>query len=320
MNWKASRREFIAGLTALAGSWAIPAAAFPPFEPLYPPMDLSDFDTPISGAPVEIKVGYAAITWGGNDQRAIEDIAALGFSGIQLRSNLLGEFPNPADVRNLLGQHHLTMVALSSGGVRVEVSDEASEIDKHVKNAKYTHAAGGLYLQVTDQKPKGSLVNPYKKLGRLLTEIGKRSADLGVQLGYHNHMGSMSQSPEEVDHVMDAVDSRYVKLELDIAHYFQGGGDPAQAIHQYHDRLLFLHIKDVESTPNQESADGKGFRFVELGRGRVDLPAVFQALHHVRFRGWAVVELDSVPDPSRSPRESALVSKNYLHDRLGISI
>src|SRR5205807_5622049 len=91
MNWKASRREFIAGLTALAGSWAIPAAAFPPFEPLYPPMDLSDFDTPISGAPAEIKVGYAAITWGGNDQRAIEDIAALGFSGIQLRSNLLGE-------------------------------------------------------------------------------------------------------------------------------------------------------------------------------------------------------------------------------------
>src|SRR5438132_1221143 len=85
MNWKASRREFIAGLTALAGSWAIPAAAFPPFEPLYPPMDLSDFDTPISGAPAEIKVGYAAITWGGNDQRAIEDIAALGFSGIQLR-------------------------------------------------------------------------------------------------------------------------------------------------------------------------------------------------------------------------------------------
>lgn len=320
MNRKASRREFIAGLTALAGSWSIPAGAFSPFESLYPPMDLSHFDTPISAAPAEIKVGYAAITWRGNDRQAIEDIAALGFPGIQLRSNLLTEFANPTDVRNLLQQHHLTMVALSSGGVRIEASDKASEIAKHVQNARYMHSAGGLYLQVTDQKPGGEVANGYKKLGRLLTEIGQRVADLGIQLGYHNHMGSMGQSPEQVDRVLDAADPHYVKLELDIAHYLQGGGDPAKAIHHYHDRLLFLHIKDVESTPNRESGDGMGFRFVELGRGRVDLPAVFQALQDVRFRGWAVVELDSVPDPSRSPKESALISKNYLHDRLGISI
>ena len=320
MSWRSSRREFIAGLTAVAGSWAIPRVTFSPLEPLYPPMDLSYFDTPISAAPAEIKIGYAAITWGGNDRQAIEDIAALGFRGIQLRSNLLTEFPNPADVRSLLEQHHLTMVALSSGGVRIDGSDDTSEIDKHVKHATYTHSAGGLYLQVTDQRPRGSVINPYQKLGSLLTEIGKRSADLGVTLGYHNHMGSMGQSPEEVDRVLDAADPRYVKLELDIAHYFQGGGDPAKAIQQYHDRLLFLHIKDVESTPNRDSGDGKGFRFVELGRGRVDLPAVFKALQDVRFRGWAIVELDSVPEASRSPRESALISKSYLHDRLGISI
>src|SRR5205807_4821881 len=256
-------------------------------------------------APAEIKIGYAAITWGGNDRRAIEDIAALGFSGIQLRSNLLSEFPNPTDVRNLLEQHHLTMVALSSGGVRIEGSDDTSEIDRHVQNAKYTHSAGGLYLQVTDKKPKGSVNNGYKKLGRLLTEIGKRSADLGVKLGYHNHMESMGQSPEEVDRVLDASDPRYVKLELDIAHYLQGGGDPVKAIQKYRDRLLFVHIKDVESIPKEESKRGRDFRFVELGRGRVDVPAAFKALEAINFRGWAVVELDEVPDPSRTPKDSA---------------
>jgi inosose dehydratase len=81
----------------------------------------------------------------------------------------------------------------------------------------------------------------------MLTEIGKRAVDLGVPVGYHNHMGSLGEAPEEVDRIMDAVDARYVKLELDIAHYQQGGGDPARAIRQYHDRLLFLHIKDVEN-------------------------------------------------------------------------
>jgi len=83
--------------------------------------------------------------------------------------------------------------------------------------------------------------------------------------------------------------------------------------------LLFLHIKDVESlaTPDER---GRVYRFVELGRGKVDLPAVFAALKDVRFRGWAVVELDSVTDQSRGPKESALISKKYLEEKLGMKI
>ncbi len=44
-----------------------------------------------SGVP-GLKLGYSAITWGGNDVQAIKDIASLGFKGIQLRSNILKEF------------------------------------------------------------------------------------------------------------------------------------------------------------------------------------------------------------------------------------
>ena len=284
-------------------------------------MDLSYFDKPIAAADADVKLGYASITWGGNDRQAIEDIAALGFPGIQLRSNLLKEIPDPGELKDLLQKHHLTMVALSSGSIRVESADDAAEIEKHMANANYAHDAGALYLQVTDSKPKRAVTpDDYKKLGRLLTEVGKRSADLGIKVGYHNHMGSMGQAPDEVDRILDASDPRYVKFELDIAHYVQGGGDPAKAIHKYSDRLLFLHIKDVEDTPNQGSSDGKGYRFVELGRGRVDVPATFKALHDVKFRGWAVVELDGVPDPKRSPKESAEISKSYLHDHLGFKI
>ena len=32
-------------------------------------------------APSDIQLGYAAITWGGNDEQAIDDISALGFPG-----------------------------------------------------------------------------------------------------------------------------------------------------------------------------------------------------------------------------------------------
>jgi inosose dehydratase len=284
-------------------------------------MDLSYFDRPICPAPSEIRFGYAASTWAGKDREAVEDISALGFRGIQLRSNVIKEFGSPTELRDLLERHQLRMVALSSGGVRIDPRMEAEEMAKHTANAKFVHDVGGLYLQVTDERPKDRRITAaeYVRLGWLITEIGKRTADLGISLGYHNHMGSLGERPEQVDQILQAVDQRYAKLELDVAHYFQGGGDPAKAIERYNDRLLFLHIKDVDRLGDQ--ADRKGSdRFVELGWGQVDLPAVFQALNKVNFRGWAIVELDTVPDPARTPKESAAISKKYLEEKLGVTV
>jgi inosose dehydratase len=47
---------------------------------------------------------------------------------------------------------------------------------------------------------------------------------------------------------------------------------------------------------------------------------VFAALKDVKFRGWAVIELDSVPDNTRTPKECALISRKYLEDKLGMKI
>jgi len=325
-----SRRTFIASLGAAAVGSLLrvdETIAFAP--PLYPPIDLSYFETPLSPAPADLKFGYAAITWGGRDREAIEDVASVGFRGIQLRSNVLKEFGDrPAALRDLLAKHKLTLVALSSGGVNIDPTAEARVIEEHAGHARFVHDVGGLYLQVTDERPNDRAVEPadMQRLGRLLTEIGKRTADLGVPLGYHNHMGTIGERPEAVDRILEAADPRYVKLELDVAHYHQGGGDPVRAIRRYADRLLFLHLKDVESTARSGGPgspdlpglpDRQSYRFVELGRGKVNLPGVLDALRDVKFRGWAVVELDSVPDVperARTPKESALIAKRYLEE------
>jgi inosose dehydratase len=273
-------------------------------------------------SPQLLRFGYASITWGGNDRQAIEDVAALGFPGIQLRSNVLAEFGDkPAALKELLRANDLKMVALSSGGVSVTTRAE-EEYVKHERNAAFVRAVGGMYLQVTDQLPKDRPATAADRriLGERMTEIGKRSADLGVGLGYHNHMNSLGERPGEVDDILAAADPRYVRLELDVAHYTQGGGDPVKAIDRYHDRLLFLHLKDVEPVPPAAGADpARSYRFVELGRGRVDLPGVFAALKRVGFKGWAVVELDAVPDKARTPKESGQISKSYL-ENLGFRI
>jgi inosose dehydratase len=316
MTHRMPRREFLGAMSALAATSAFPCETLLARDVLYPPMDLSHFDTPITPGPSEIHFGYASITWGGNDRQAIEDIAAVGFRGIQLRSNSIAEFGSPSAVRDFLGQHELKFVALSSGDLSTDPASAKKSIAEHTSHAKFVRDAGGLYLQILDNRPKGRMAIPddYKQLGKTLTELGKRTADLGIPLGYHNHMGSLSERPEELDQIMSASDPRYVKLELDIAHYVQGGGDPVKAIEKYGDRLLFLHIKDVERVSQSV------YRFVELGRGLVDVPAVFESLTQIGFRGWAIVELDEVPPGAHSAKEAAAANKEYLQEKLGLTV
>ena len=266
-----------------------------------------------------IHFGYAAITWGGNDPQAIDDIAALGFTGIQLRDAAVKRWGDrPDELKAVLADRRLTFVALSSGNLPLDPAKEKDSFALHVSHAKFLRAAGGRYLQIIDERPSGRAPVPddYRRMGRLLTELGRRTADVGIPLGLHNHMGGLSESPEEVRRVLDASDPRFVKLELDIAHYHQAGGKPVDAIREHAGRLLFLHIKDVESPVPGGKPDS--YRFVELGRGKVDVPGVFAALEAVKFDGWAIVELDDVPDKARTPKESGEIAKRYL-EGLGLA-
>ena len=311
MSFELSRRRFVISMGSLAAASVLPARLSGALDP------------PLNPAPSEISFGYAAITWGGNDVQAIKDVGEVGFRGIQLRSPILKDFGDkPKALAELLKAHKLQFVALSGGGPSGVNFNEADQIATQVKHATFMRDAGGLYLQMTDSarpKDRKPESKDFKALGRLLTDIGKRTADLGIPMAYHNHMRSLGEGPDEVDALMDAADPKYVKLLLDVAHYVQGAGDPVKAIRKYRDRILFLHIKDVESVaPTAESTSN--YRFVELGRGRVDLPAAFEALKEIKFRGWAVVELDSVPDKTGTPKESAIISKKYLEDKLGMKL
>ena len=114
----------------------------------------------------------------------------------------------------------------------------------------------GAHLSSGDWRAPERARNPvradYEKMGKLLTALSKRTLDIGVQVGFHNHMGFLAERPEEVDWIFEGTDPRYAKLELDVAHCVQGGGDPVKMMTKYSDRLLFMHLKDVRSvTPSR---------------------------------------------------------------------
>jgi inosose dehydratase len=295
-----SRRHFLRQTAALTATALLPVDLF--------------------AKPKGLKLGYSAITWGGNDAQAIQDIASLGFRGIQLRANTFGPYKaRPSELKALLDDNGLQLVMFSSGNVEVDPAKEQSTIDQHVAHASFVKALGGSALQLTNNLRKANVApttDELKRLAEVMNKIGQQTADLGVQATYHNHMHQWGETPEEVDVLVQAMNPKYVRLLLDVAHYHQGGGNPAKAIGQYRDALYALHLKDTKS-PLPGNPNPKAYQFVELGQGNVDFGAVFAALDKIRFKGWGIVELDGVPDKARTPLQCGEISRAFLREKLG---
>jgi inosose dehydratase len=267
-------------------------------------------------APSRIKVGYAAITWGGNDELAIREVAETGFTGIQLRATAFETFGSrPAALKELLAKHGLAFPVMSSGNLKYGPADRGAQMALHLKHAEFVRAAGGQFLQVIDEKPKGRPVggDDYRELAGMLRRLGERTAQIGVPLIYHHHMNSTGETPDAIGAILQDIPGTAVGLLFDIAHYQQGGGDPVAFIRRYGKAIKVVHLKDVR--PIDASP---GYQWVELGRGRVDVKGCVAALKVAGFTGWAIVELDRVVDAGGSPKASALTNRDYVTKQLGL--
>jgi inosose dehydratase len=322
---KVDRRTFVGAAAAAAAGASVGRPGGAAEGPLYPPVDLAMFDTPITPKPFALRLGYAAITWDPEDEQAIRDIAAVGYRGIQLRSGVLAKYGGrAADLKKQLDDHGLALLCFSSGSSPAYSPGREKEIvDKHVSNARFARALGGSVLQIISSRPKDREPAPaeFEWLAGVLNAIGRQTLDLGVRVAYHNHINAYGEAPDEVARVLDLTDPRYVDFLLDIAHYAQGGGDPVAAVRRHGSRLTMLHLKDVTgAVPPPGKAARQGYTFVELGQGRVDVKGVVDALRAIKYRGPAVIELDKVPVPGRTPKESAEMNRRYVVETLGLAL
>lgn len=269
-------------------------------------------------ADARIRPGYAAITWGGNDELAIKEVSEVGFKGIQLRATAFDAYgTRPAELKALLAQHGLTFAVLSSGNLKIDPAVEREQIELHLSHATFVRDAGGQMLQVIDEKPRDRTPGPdeYKRLGELMTTLGRRTAEAGVPLVYHHHMNSIGEPPAAIDAILAASDPASVGVLFDIAHYQQGGGDPVAAIRRFGKRIRVVHLKDVRPI-----AAAPGYQWVELGRGRVDVKGCIAALRDIGFDGWAIVELDRVVDAGGTPKQSAEANRDFVVKQLGLTL
>src|SRR5262249_39961177 len=125
-----SRREFYRRLLA-TGAGAM----------LLPLLDWAARAESTAPAAPAMRLGYAAITWGGNDELAIDEIAALGFHGIQLRSGVLEKWgQRPAELKRRLDDKGLALLCFSSGTVDATPEREQEHLATHTRNAGFVAA------------------------------------------------------------------------------------------------------------------------------------------------------------------------------------
>ena len=215
----------------------------------------------------------------------------------------------PADLKASLAAHKLAFPVLSSGNLNYQPADVAANIEMHLEHAKFVRDAGGKYLQVIDEKPKGRDVTPgdYQRLADAMNTLGAKTKALGVPLVYHHHMNSTGEPPAAIEAILRACDAASVGLLFDIAHYQQGGGDPVAFIREHGKAITVVHLKDVRL-----ANEAPGYQWVELGRGRVDVKGCVAALKAIDFGGWTIVELDKVVDAGGTPRASAEANRAYV--------
>ena len=107
------------------------------------------------------------------------------------------------------------------------------------------------------------------------------SPEYGVRIAIHNH-GPKARY-ETIEDVMSALEGRpNLASCVDIGHFARSKVDPAAAIRRIGRRALAVHVKDVTASGDN----------IVVGKGTIDMPAVFAALKETRFDGLLVLEYE----------------------------
>src|SRR5262249_48634058 len=142
-------------------------------------------------------------------------------------------------------------------------------------------------------RPKIASAAEWRRIGRRFTEVANHLAEAGVPMAVHHHMGTVIETPEDVDRLMEnSGDS--VGLLLDTRHLTYAGGDPLEFARRYGRRIRHVHCKDIrgyalEACRRRDASFSEAVLhglFTAPGDGIVDFRGVFALLAKVGYRGW----------------------------------
>ena len=298
-----------------------------------------------------MRIANAPVSWGAiefeNDRGGLEyakvlnEIQETGYEGTELGD--WGFLPTePELLANELAERGLSLVGAF---VQAPLWDPASHDDGRARALRAAHllaAAGGDQPFIILSDDNATVDVRTLNAGRIRPEHGLQQSqwndliagaeliaravrdETGLRTVFHHHGGGYIETSAEIAQLLQRSDPNLLGLCLDTGHFALGGGDPAEAVRSFGDRIWHIHFKDFDpSLTARSKQEDWGYLdlvregvFSELGKGTVDFPAVLNALREVGYDRWIVVEQDLFPGTG-TPKESAMRNRAYLR-QLGI--
>ena len=268
-----------------------------------------------------MRVAGAPISWGvcevpgwGHQlapDRVLGEMRALGLAATELGP--AGFLPDdPRAAAGLLGAHGLAAVG---GFVPLVLHDrDADELLAALAPLLDAYAALGAGTMVLAADGGGGGYDrrvrlddgQWRTLLANLDRVAAAAAARGVVATLHPHVGTVVERPDEVRRVLEGC---AVPLCLDTGHLLVGGGDPAELATKAGDRVAHAHLKDVDGTLAAAVRRGeRGYAeavrqgmYRPLGQGDADVAGVVAGLEAGGYRGWYVLEQDTVLDAEPAP-------------------
>ena len=272
----------------------------------------------IAGAP--ISWGVCEVPgWGAQlpPERVLAEMAALGIAATELGpAGWLG-----ADPAARLGEYGLALV----GGF-VPLVLHAGEPD--VDAAARTLAAAGadvfvaaLVMDADWSRPEPLDDERFATLVANLAEAERRVAAHGLTFALHPHAGTLAETSADVARLLAVSDVGWC---LDTGHLLLGGADPVAFARDHGDRVVHVHLKDVDAAVAARYRAGeldlvgatRAGLFRPLGQGDARIAEVLAALDAHGYDGWHVLEqdvtLEAAPAGGSGPAGDVAASFAYL--------
>jgi len=292
-----------------------------------------------------IQIGISPIAWQNDDlpdltaafsmEQALEESREIGYTGVERGQRM------PKDTDGLKAYLDKYEIALCggwcSGSTLVnDFDDEVAAIREQVEQFKALNAPCIVYAECSNtiQGDQSVPVNDRPTLSRdeirsyalKLSEVAKWSTDQGMPVAYHHHMGSIIESEDDVNWLMEYSDPATLKLCFDTGHLLFGGGDVLATLDRWGDRVHHVHFKDIRPDVVKGIRDNRGSfldaviggAFTVPGDGCIDFHAVGKALKGMDYSGWIVVEAEQ--DPAKAPpKEYSQMGYDHIKDVLKAS-
>ena len=287
----------------------------------------------------KIKLGIAPIAWTNDDmpdlgsentfEQCVSEMALAGFEGCEVGN----KYPkDTAVLKKALDMRGLQIANQWFSSFVLTQPMEKVEKD-FIAQCEFLKAMGAKRIGASEQSfsIQGQMNTPvfdakyvmndgeWDKFAKGMNRLGDIANSMGIKLVYHHHMGTVVQTAEEIDRMMDMTDPDKFALLYDTGHFAYCGQDYLAVLKKYAKRIAHVHLKDVrpevvEKVKKEKLSFLQGVRegaFTVPGDGCIDFAPVFDELDKSGYEGWMIVEAEQ--DPAKAnPLEYALKAREYI--------